>query len=112
MNGQRPRRWRGERQERRAPLGRNRTPQASPEVEERIRELDSDREPMSLAEEIAIENRRNGEAAAARPPAPTAERGSTFAELQSMDEAELRQVATTEQVSAEGLGKRELVFQI
>jgi hypothetical protein len=60
MNGQRPRRWRGDRQDRRPPLGRARAPDANPEVEQRIRELDSDREPMSLAEEIAIEARQAG----------------------------------------------------
>lgn len=60
MNGPRPRRWRGDRQDRRPPLGRTRAPDANPEVEQRIRELDSDREPMSLAEEIAIESRRSG----------------------------------------------------
>lgn len=65
MNGPRPRRWRGDRQDRRPPLGRARAPDANPEVEQRIRELDSDREPMSLAEEIAIESRRSGKIAPA-----------------------------------------------
>lgn len=65
MNGPRPRRWRGDRQDRRPPLGRARAPDANPEVEQRIRELDSDREPMSLAEEIAIESRHSGKSAAA-----------------------------------------------
>ncbi len=137
MNGQRPRRWRGDRQDRRPPLGRTRAPDGNPEVEQRIRELDSDREPMSLAEEIAYEARQigrearsttapssgNGEVSAPRvgPPgnsaaastsSSTAEQGSTFAELQAMSEDELQTVAAEAKVAIEGLGKRELVFQI
>jgi transcription termination factor Rho len=110
MNGQRPRRWRGDRQPRRSPPGRSRAPQVSPEVDERLRELDSDHEPMSLAEEIAKENRHNGSAVGS--PKPAAERVSTFAELQAMDESALQQVATSEHVDGDGLSKRELVFQI
>ena len=56
MSGQRPQRWRGDRPPRRPyPANRSRNPQVSPEVEERIRELDSEREPLSLAEEISVE---------------------------------------------------------
>ncbi|QDV22789.1 transcription termination factor Rho [Aureliella helgolandensis] len=110
MTGQRPPRWRGDRSPRRDLLGRNRTPQASPEIEERIRELDSDREPMSLAEEIAIESR--GAAKSDQPqPEPTASQ-SPFAALQRMSEEELLSVAEAENVASEGLGQRELVFQI
>ncbi len=123
MNGQRPRRWRGDkqdgRQDSRPMPGRSRSPDVTPEIEERIRELDSDREPMSLAEEIAYESRRSGKP---RGEGETEERvalsseqaaqGSSFAELQAMEEAELRQVAGEAQVNIEGLSKRELVFQI
>ncbi|MEZ6078606.1 MAG: transcription termination factor Rho [Pirellulaceae bacterium] len=124
MNGQRPRRWRGDRQDRRPPLGRARAPDANPEVEQRIRELDSDREPMSLAEEIAIEARQAGGTAPASSVSRSSEsgardssqaskaQGTTFAELQAMEESELRGVAEEAQVDATGLSKRELVFQI
>ncbi len=118
MNGQRPRRWRGDRQDRRPVPGRTRSPDVTPEVEERIRELDSDREPMSLAEEIAYEARRGGKERTESEPevrAPSSTepaQGSSFAELQAMEESELRQVATAAQVNVDGLNKRELVFQI
>jgi transcription termination factor Rho len=118
MNGQRPRRWRGDRPERRSTSGRSRSPDVTPEVEERIRELDSDREPMSLAEEIAYEARRTGnqrsESDAAEPTSvtPRTELGSSFAELQAMEESELKSVAVEAQVKVDGLSKRELVFQI
>ncbi len=124
MNGQRPRRWRGDRQDRRPPLGRSRAPDANPEVEQRIRELDSDHEPMSLAEEIAIESRqaggsppaagvsRSSDSSVKDSPSPSGEQGTSFAELQAMEESELRAVAAEAQVDPTGLGKRELVFQI
>lgn len=109
MTGQRPPRWRGDKSNHRSSTARNR-PAADPEVEQRIRELDSVREPMSLAEEIASESREEGP----RHPRPTAppQRLSSFAELQQMSEEELSEVADQEQVDANGLGKRELVFQI
>lgn len=109
MPGQRPQKWRNDRPSRRPPLGRNRQSQGNPDVDERIRELDSDREPMSLAEEISRESR--GEAAsdnnkgASTPLSP-------FAVLQQMPDNELRTAAAEEQVEADGLGHRELVFQI
>ncbi len=108
MTGQRPSRWRGDRSSRRPPPGRDRQSQISPEIEQRIRELDSDREPMSLAEEISHESRHaNG----ARQQPPAVDRVSSFAELQRMSEEELAAVAEAEHVPA-GLSKREQVFQI
>lgn len=109
MTGQRPQRWRGDRPQRRSAPGRSRAPQVSPEAERRIRELDSDREPMSLAEEIAIEARRSGES---RLPTANVERVSSFAELQRMSEEQLLETAVAESVPTEGLSTRELVFQI
>ncbi|MCR9296450.1 MAG: transcription termination factor Rho [bacterium] len=89
--------------------------QHDPEVEERIRELDSDREPISLAEEIASEARH----AAGKSQESTAdqrrnnrERLSPFAELQEMNADDLQSVAANEQVDTQGLEKREVVFQI
>lgn len=114
MNGQRPQRWRGDRPPRRPfPQNRNR-PQVSPEVEQRIRELDAEREPLSLAEEISVEqsqvgatDKRGFDSALTEP------RGSSFAELQKMAPEELLAVARAEQVpEPEKLYPREMVFQI
>lgn len=115
MSGQRPSRWRGERSNQRGTPNRNRPRSSDPELEKRIRELDSDREPMSLAEEIAKENRGNKDAAnssADRGTQRAQESLSPFAELQQMSEDELAEVAVQEQVPGEGLGQRELIFQI
>ncbi len=117
MNGPRYR-PRGDRPLRRPPLdsSRLRGPAADPSVEQRIRELDAEREPLSLAEEIASERgaslRRdpvdgsssNGHASAPLP---------TVAELQRMSLEELRSIAEQENVSgAAAMEKRELVFKI
>ena len=111
MTGQRPSRWRGDRSERRPSSRRSVPASTDPEVEKRIRELDSDREPMSLAEEIARESRRD-KGKGARSQTPSSGRRSPFAELQRMEEAELKQVAEEEQVDTQGLSHREIVFQI
>lgn len=116
MNGPRYR-PRGERPLRRPPLdsSRLRGPAADPSVEQRIRELDAEREPLSLAEEIASERgaslRRdpvdggtNGHSKATLP---------TVAELQRMSVEELRSIAGQENVpGAATMEKRELVFKI
>ena len=116
MSGQRPQRWRGDRPPRRPyPANRNRNPQVSPEVEERIRELDSEREPLSLAEEISVEHSNNSHSKLVPPPADgqSNRAQSSFAELQHMSPEELLAVANAEQVrDAEKLSPRELVFQI
>ena len=123
MAGQRPPRWRGDRSGNRSAGssgggnrggghrggGRRRSHQ-DPEVEQRIRELDSDREPMSLAEEISSEGAKVGRDAESS--SRTSEQVSTFAELQAMPEEELSAVADQEQVDATGLEKRDLIFQI
>ncbi len=116
MNGPRYR-PRGDRPLRRPPLdtGRLRGPAADPSVEQRIRELDAEREPLSLAEEIAsergaslrrdpVDGSNNGAASAPLP---------TVAELQRMSVDELRSIAEAENVSGAALmEKRELVFKI
>ncbi|MFN3194169.1 MAG: transcription termination factor Rho [Aureliella sp.] len=129
MSGQRPQRWRNDKSGNRSPnrggssrgpssgrggSGRRRTHE-DPAVEQRLRELDSDREPLSLAEEISRESRKDSESA----PSPAAEsstqgnlRKSSFAELQQMSSEELQAVADEEGIASEGLEKRELVFQL
>jgi transcription termination factor Rho len=110
MSGHRPSRPRGDRSPRR-PYSNpaSRAHQGNPDVEQRIRELDSEREPMSLAEEISQESRNAGGNGAARVAGD--DRSLSFAELQKLDDAELAAVATAENVDPQQ-SRRELVFQI
>lgn len=109
MSGQRPSRSRGDRSPRRPYSPQSRSHQVNPEVEQRIRELDSVREPMSLAEEISQETRHSGGNGAPRPPAD--DRALSFAEMQKMDDDELAAVAAAEDVDPR-LGRREMMFQV
>ncbi|MCA9191469.1 MAG: transcription termination factor Rho [Planctomycetales bacterium] len=66
---------------------------------------------MSLAEEISIEQSRSGgPKSSSRPISEGAV--TTFAELQKMSDEELASIATKEQISASGLNRRDLMFQI
>ncbi|GIW97890.1 MAG: transcription termination factor Rho [Pirellulaceae bacterium] len=110
MNGKRPLRSRSDRPVNRNPGSRNRSVQLDPEVEQRIRELDSEREPVSLAEEISIEQRHGGQQ-----PSPSAEASQsdiTFAQLQQMSPEELAEVARQQNVDPTGMETRQLIFQI
>lgn len=116
MNGSRYR-PRGDRPLRRPPLdtSRLRGPAADPSVEERIRQLDAEREPLSLAEEIASER---GAGLRREPVDGSNDNGQTktlptVAELQGMSVEELRSIAAQENVvGAPSMEKRELVFKI
>jgi transcription termination factor Rho len=117
MSGQRPQRWRGDRAPRRPfSQNRNRPNQISPEIEERIRELDAEREPLSLAEEISVEQSHSNNASEAPRAHSTSDQEQgrqSFAELQKMAPDELLTVAKSEHVpDTEKLYPRELVFQI
>ncbi len=109
MSGQRPPRWRGERP------NRNHRPQrpnsVPPQAEERMRELDAEQEPLSLAEEISREA-RNESGTGSRSRTPAAENQANFAELQKLSDEQLAEVAEQESVQATGLNRRELIFQI
>ena len=109
MSGQRPPRWRGERP------NRNHRPQrpnsVPPQAEERMRELDAEQEPLSLAEEISREA-RNESGTGSRSRTPAAENQANFAELQKLTDEQLAEVAEQESVQATGLNRRELIFQI
>jgi transcription termination factor Rho len=111
MSGQRPTRPRGDRSPRRpySPRPSTRPPQVNPEVEQRIRELDMEREPMSLAEEISQEARLGSDASIAR--SPSDDRAVSFADLQRMGEAELHALAEAANVPT-NQNRRELQFQI
>lgn len=116
MNGSRYR-PRGDRPLRRPPIdaSRLRGPTADPSVEERIRQLDAEREPLSLAEEIASER---GGSLRREPVDGSNDNGQTkslptVAELQSMSLDELRSIAALENVvGVANMEKRELVFMI
>jgi transcription termination factor Rho len=117
MSGQRPQRWRGDRPPRRPyPSNRSRNPQVSPEVEERIRELDSEREPLSLAEEISVESSHSAQKVRHTSPENDGQSDASqtsFSALQKMSPQELLAVATAENVKdVESLNPRDLVFQI
>ncbi len=109
MSGQRPPRWRGERP------NRNHRPQrpnsVPPQAEERMRELDAEQEPLSLAEEISREARHES-GTGSRSRTPAGENQANFAELQKLSDEQLAEVAEQESVQAAGLNRRELIFQI
>ncbi len=113
MTGQRPQRWRGDRPPRR-PFSQGRSrPQVSPEIEQRIRELDAEREPLSLAEEISVEQSQAGRTTDSQRPTQEDQSRQSFAELQQMAPDQLVAVATAEGVAdCDKLAPRELVFQI
>jgi transcription termination factor Rho len=75
-----------------------------------VRELDAEREPLSLAEEISREGRNEGSGIRSRTPPP--ENQASFAELQKLSDPELAAVADQEQVQSQGLNRRQLIFQI
>ena len=117
MTGQRPPRRRGDHSDNRSRPARGggrstqrRSRQSDPAVEERIRELDSDREPMSLAEEIASESRSKANASSSAA-SNSAQKTSSFAELQAMSDDQLDAVAESEGVD-QGLNRPEKIFQI
>ncbi len=109
MSGQRPPRWRGERP------NRNHRPQrpnsVPPQAEERMRELDAEQEPLSLAEEISREARHES-GTGSRSRTPAGENQANFSELQKLSDEQLAEVAEQESVQAAGLNRRELIFQI
>lgn len=115
MNGHRSSREHGERPLRR-PFYNNRprVPIADAELAERIRQLDAEREPLSLAEEIASE--RLAGATVQRPQDGGTEPLASqvmLADMHRMDLAALIEVAKREGVAGiEGLPKRNLIFQI
>lgn len=110
MSGQRPSRYRGERPQRRPNSRDGRRASDDPEVDKRIRELDSQRDPMSLAEEIAREARTK-KTPLKKPEVPSDSKVG-FAELQQLSDEELAAEAKDAGVEQEGLGRRALTFEI
>jgi transcription termination factor Rho len=82
-------------------------------VEERIRQLDSQLEPLSLAEEIAREQRRIGESGASSPEIPPSLAEMPMGVLQRLSLEELREIARTDRLDGyESLEKSDLVIRI
>ena len=80
----------------------------SPETRQRLRELDSEHEPLSLAEEISRESRGkklgHKETGGAQP--------GSFAALRALPRTTLEELATQEGIVHEQLDSRQLVFQL
>lgn len=94
---------------------RSENPRRNSETNERLRELDADGEPTSLAEEIAVESRNGSQTKQEiNDKYEKIKQGEVhIAELQKMEVAELIKVAEEEGVpEAESLKKRDLVFNI
>ncbi|MBX3421275.1 MAG: transcription termination factor Rho [Pirellulaceae bacterium] len=107
MTGHRPSRARGERPVNDdLPVSRS----LPPEAQQRVRELDAERDPLSLAEQISHE--LQAEQPGSSTPLPTIARAPTFAELQKLSDDQLKQTAVAEHVASEGLSRSELIFQL
>ncbi|OYP31177.1 transcription termination factor Rho [Rhodopirellula sp. MGV] len=80
-------------------------------VDQRIRELDAERDPLSLPEEIVSEATKVGK----RVGIPSGDDGPqlSLAELQAMPESELHELATSEGIeNPDDITKQELIFAI
>jgi transcription termination factor Rho len=111
MNGSRPNRSRNNLR-RPYESGRSRNESKGSEVDRRLRELDAEHEPISLAEEISQEQLRSGQTAAERR-TPAQGVDVNLAELQNMTEAQLLDVAEREQITeTQNLSRQQLVFRI
>ena len=113
MTGPRPNRPRYDR-----PFRRNyesvvpQSPSEISEVDRRIRELDSQREPLSLAEEIAAETLRGGRETIDRKSGPVVV-DTHIAEMQGMSLVELQELAQKESIgNVEGLDRQQIIFRI
>ena len=118
MTGPRPNRPRQDRPLRRfsdrSPL--QQTPHSS-ELEERLKELDAQREPLSLAEEIASETARQGRTGSTTPDTSSGDAPrvveTNVNEMQQMPLAELRELARQGQVEeSESLDRQQLIYRL
>ncbi len=110
MTGPRPNRPRNDRPLR-GHSGHYRSPQESTEVDRRIRELDSQRDPLSLAEEIASEALKNGRETVDRRSGPNVV-DTNIAEMQALSLPDLQLLAAKENLgSVEGLDRQQIIFR-
>ncbi len=82
-----------------------------PEAENRLKELDDEKEPLSLAEEISRESKEAGQELV-RPTEAVPEGQPSVSQLQRLTDKQLAKAAVKENVDANDLGRRELIFQI
>jgi transcription termination factor Rho len=99
----------------RRPYDPNRPPRPrhpDAEVDQRIRELDAERDPLTLPEEIVDEANRAGQTVGIPKPDPNAPRVN-LAQLQELPEAELLKMAAGLSIAAyDTLPKQELIIRI
>jgi transcription termination factor Rho len=82
------------------------------EVDQRVRELDAERDPLSLPEEIVSEANRSGQRVGIPSPSPGAPQ-HTLATLQQMSRDGLLSIAASEGMTdTDEIGKQELIFGI
>ena len=112
MQNPRPNRSRFDRSRRYNDGSRDRPRHPDAEVDQRIRELDAERDPLSLPEEIVDEATRSGRGVGI-PAGSEIDSSLNLAALQKMAHAELLQLATESNLSDfETIGKQELIFRI
>lgn len=100
----------GDRNRRRRDGGRNRPRHPDAAIDARVRELDAERDPLTLPEEIVDEANRTGQKVGCPTPDPNAP-SINLAHLQKMTHDEL--VLMGAQLGVEdGLAKQELIFRI
>jgi hypothetical protein len=111
MSGHRPPHRRGER-----PQGKRPSPNTPlpPHAEKRLRELESQEDPLSLAEEISKESRFSAQELT--PPNRKSDARPSdqlsLAELQRLSDEQLSLQAAKEHVETTGLQRRDVIFQI
>jgi transcription termination factor Rho len=111
MQNSRPGRSRNDRPRRNNDAGSNRPRHPDAAVDQRIRELDAERDPLSLPEEIVDEANRSGKNVGI----PEGDRNASIdlASLQRMAHADLMAMASADGVSdVAGLNKQDLIFRI
>lgn len=106
-------RSRHDRPRRRPEASRDRPRHPDAEVDQRIRELDAERDPLSLPEEIVDEATRSGQGIGIPAPAPAPAPPLNLAQLQGLGYEELLEMARGDQLQGiEGLKKQDLIFRI
>jgi transcription termination factor Rho len=111
MQNQRPGRPRNERPRRNYDNNSSRPRHPDAEVDQRIRELDAERDPLSLPEEIVDEANRSGKHVGI----PEGDGASpiNLADMQKTSHAELLEMATADGLTdMAGLSKQDLIFRI
>ena len=105
-------RAKGPREYQRYRKGNQRRRHPDKEVDQRVRELDGERDPLSLPEEIVSEANKAGQKVGI-PDVANQRPKLNIADLQAMTETELMRLAETEGVTEiKGVSKQELIFSL